>query len=101
MHELGHNLGIQHSGDRSATTDNEKIYGDMSGYMGFLHGNGQPRMCFNAAKSWKLGWYEDKAVIVSPSTSSWSGRLMGISDYDHREHARQGKIFREESGGRG
>lgn len=40
-------------------------------------------MCFNAAKSWKLGWYEDKAVIVSPSTSSRSGRLIGISDYDH------------------
>lgn len=52
--------------------------------MGSLYGqeNG-PLMCFNAAKSWQLGWYDDKAVIVSPSSSSWSGQLMGISDYSN------------------
>ncbi len=52
--------------------------------MGSLYGeeNG-PLMCFNAAKSWQLGWYDDKAVIVSPSSSSWSGRMMGISDYSN------------------
>ena len=64
--------------------DLHKEYGDQSGYMGLVYKQGQPLMCFNAAKSWQLGWYDDKAVIVSPSSSSWSGRMMGISDYDHK-----------------
>lgn len=43
-----------------------------------------PKMCFNAAKSWQLGWYSSKHETVMdlaiPGTS-WSGRLAGISDY--------------------
>ncbi len=82
MHEISHNLNNHHSGDAQAISDLAKRYGDQSGYMGSLYGqeNG-PLMCFNAAKSWQLGWYADKAVLVSPSTSSWSGKIMGISDY--------------------
>lgn len=39
-------------------------------------------MCFNAAKSWQLGWYANKATTIDPSvTSSWSGRLVGIAEY--------------------
>jgi hypothetical protein len=40
-------------------------------------------MCFNAAKSWQLGWYEDKAVVVDPTVMSWSGSLMGVVDYEN------------------
>jgi hypothetical protein len=84
MHEISHNLNNHHSGDALATSALAQKYGDQSGYMGSLYGeeNG-PLMCFNAAKSWQLGWYDDKAVIVSPSSSSWSGRMMGISDYSN------------------
>ncbi len=37
-----------------------------------------PRMCFNAPKSWQLGWYEDKHVTI---TNNWSGNIYGIADY--------------------
>lgn len=82
MHELGHNLQITHSGDSSATTAVGQVYGDQSGYMGSLYRNFQPIMCFNGPKNWKLGWYNDKSVLVSPSTASWEGRLRGVCDYD-------------------
>jgi len=36
-----------------------------------------------AAKSWQLGWYAGKSTVVNPLvTSKWSGRLVGIADYD-------------------
>jgi hypothetical protein len=53
-------------------------------------------MCFNAAKSWYLGWYskpgkeghEEINLFRSPI---WSGKLVGIDDYvnglfDQNEH---------------
>lgn len=41
-----------------------------------------PKMCFNAAKSWQLGWYSDKAIAIDPLlTSSWNGRLVGMAEY--------------------
>jgi len=52
--------------------------------MGSLYGDeNQPLMCFGAAKSWQLGWYDDKALLVSPDESSWSGRVMGFADYNN------------------
>lgn len=84
MHELGHNLAVHHSGDLQGTTPKEKEYGDQSGYMGAFpnYNDAQARMCFNGPKSWKLSWYQDKSVLVSPSTASWQGRLRGMCDYD-------------------
>jgi hypothetical protein len=39
-------------------------------------------MCFNAAKSWQLGWYADKAVTLDKTTNtSYVGVLGGIADY--------------------
>mmetsp|Transcript_27773 Transcript_27773/g.60900 ORF Transcript_27773/g.60900 Transcript_27773/m.60900 type:complete len:132 (+) Transcript_27773:262-657(+) len=52
--------------------------------MGFSYGySDYPVMCFNAAKSWQLGWYSDKTVTVAPAPADngWSGRVYGISDY--------------------
>ena len=79
MHELGHNLGLDHSGEGIGE------YSDQSGMMGYSYSSDDsPRMCFNAAKSWQLGWYADKSVsVVPPSSSTWSRRLMGIADYDN------------------
>jgi len=52
--------------------------------MGFsFNEDDSPVMCFNAAKSFQLGWYADKAITVSPFDSSWTGRVMGIADYDN------------------
>lgn len=76
MHELGHNLGLAHSGEGTAA------YADQSGMMGYSYSADEgPVMCFNNAKNWQLGWYSDKHATASPLTTSWTGDLVGISDY--------------------
>ena len=70
-----HNLGLAHSNE-----GNE--YQDRSGMMGISYGqdNG-PLMCFNAAKSWQLGWNLDRRVTyeyTQPNSASY--RLIGQSD---------------------
>jgi hypothetical protein len=50
--------------------------------MGYSYANDEgPRMCFNNAKNWQLGWYSDKHATATPLTSSWSGNLVGVADY--------------------
>ena len=50
--------------------------------MGYSYGSDNfPKMCFNAAKSWQLGWYTDRSITVNPLKAAWSGRLVGIPDY--------------------
>jgi hypothetical protein len=53
--------------------------------MGFSYASDDsPKMCFNAAKSWQLGFYADKSTTVSPLVSpSWTGKLVGIVDYEN------------------
>jgi hypothetical protein len=59
MHEVGHSLNFAHSNEDGVT------YEDGSGIMGASYkSSDRPRMCFNAAKSWQAGWYQDKEVIV-------------------------------------
>jgi hypothetical protein len=46
--------------------------------------NEAPEMCFNAAKSWELGWYSDKTTSLSLGTNGiyqWNGKLGNIVDY--------------------
>jgi hypothetical protein len=75
MHEIGHNLNLAHAGEGTAQ------YADQSGMMGYSYGQDEgPEMCFNAAKNWQLGWYSDRHVSV---TSSWSGNLYGLADYEN------------------
>ncbi len=52
--------------------------------MGFSYlADDSPRMCFNGPKSWQLGWYNDKAIELDPViTPGWSGRLVGIAEYN-------------------
>lgn len=78
MHEIGHDMNLGHS------NEDGQPYEDESGIMGasFPNKNG-PRMCFNAAKSWQLGWYKDKGIAInsSGSTPCFDGILHGIADY--------------------
>ncbi|GIL96737.1 hypothetical protein Vretimale_2544 [Volvox reticuliferus] len=46
MHEMGHNMGLQHSGRAGVTYE----YGDASCTMG------QGKTCYNAPNMWRLGW---------------------------------------------
>ena len=71
MHEIGHNLGLEHSGELEAK------YGDISGVMGAVYKDDM-NMCFNGAKSSQLGWYSDREVDV---IGGYSGSLYGIADY--------------------
>jgi len=77
-HEIGHNLNLGHSNQGG------QPYEDQTGIMGasFPNKNG-PRTCFNAAKSWQLGWYKDKGIRInsSGSASCFDGILHGIADY--------------------
>jgi hypothetical protein len=56
--------------------------------MGYSYsGDDSPIMCFNAAKSWQLGWYSDKAVTLDKTNEpSYVGILGGIADYSVSDH---------------
>jgi len=77
MHEVGHNLGMSHSG---AGTD---PYADKSDYMGYSGSNSDtPLQCFNGAKSFQLGWYKDRVVDIYPSSKgTFNGKLVGVAQY--------------------
>lgn len=76
MHEIGHNLGLGHSGEGTSE------YGDESGIMGNSYTESDTNMCFNNAKNWQLGWYSDRQLSIDPLvTSYWYGKLIGVVDY--------------------
>mmetsp|Transcript_12511 Transcript_12511/g.25504 ORF Transcript_12511/g.25504 Transcript_12511/m.25504 type:complete len:841 (+) Transcript_12511:202-2724(+) len=78
MHEFGHSLNFGHSNEEGIS------YQDESGYMGFSYPNDDvPLMCYNAAKSWQTGWYDDKSIVVrvDDPPSCFNGTLHGIADY--------------------
>lgn len=76
LHEIGHNLGLGHSG-----LEGESSYGDKTCMMGSFNGNDDaPQLCYNAAKSWFLGWYESGHHQV-PTNDYWEGKLVSIPDY--------------------
>lgn len=61
MHEVGHNLGLAHSGE------GDEQYGDQSGMMGYSYGlDDGPKMCFNAAKNYQLGWFKKQQADYNP-----------------------------------
>ena len=78
MHEIGHNLGLMHSYEKG------REYEDLSGVMGHsFNVDDGPFMCFNSAKSWQLGWYEDKHTTVNPLQQDyWQGNVVGIAKYN-------------------
>jgi len=85
MHEVGHSIGLHHSGENTGT-DSAQEYGDQTGYMGFSYkSDDAPIMCFNPAKSFDLGWYVDKQIDLDPnsdlSQEVISFTLNGVADY--------------------
>jgi hypothetical protein len=86
MHEVGHNIGLHHSGEYTGDEADQE-YGDQTGYMGYTYESDDvPAMCFNPAKSWELGWYENKYhevnVFSEISNEATSYKLNGVVDYD-------------------
>ena len=77
--EIGHNLNLAHSGGLDGAE-----YTDHTGMMGNpLYLDDVGAMCFNAAKSWQLGWYDDRKISINPRIESWKGRIIGIADYEN------------------
>jgi Gametolysin peptidase M11 len=65
MHEVGHNLGLQHA------TENGDTYGDTTGMMGISSGqtDGNPLQCYNACNHWTLGWFPNQRLDLSGGLS--------------------------------
>jgi len=76
MHEIGHNLGLHHSGEGTAE------YADQSGMMGYSYSSDEgPEMCFNAAKNYQLGWFNDGFEVMTIA-ENFQGELIGQANYD-------------------
>merc|ERR1712176_952408 len=85
MHEVGHSIGLHHSGEYEGS-DSVQEYGDQTDLMGFSYrSDDTPLMCFNPAKNWQLGWFDDKVKELDPSNDigiePTSFVLNGIVDY--------------------
>jgi hypothetical protein len=103
IHEFGHNMGLQHSGFE----DGDQTYGDTTCQMGYTRADNDydyPQKCFNAAKSFHLGWYNNNmnpGHEVINIESEWRGKLVGHHDYfgalydpsDNRVIANIGSLF--------
>eukprot|EP00536_Pseudo-nitzschia_multiseries_P012360 jgi/Psemu1/31790/gm1.31790_g len=84
MHEVGHNLGLAHSGDRY------QEYNDSTGTMGSAKPKDDFHRCFNPAKSFQLGWYEDQVKSISPLSTTEPVKqyvLNGVADYQENGDA--------------
>ncbi len=84
MHEVGHNLGLGHSG-----AVDEGAYGDMVGMMGNPGGHDDVHMCYNTQKNYQLGWYEDKTASINPLDGVPTRNIVlnGVSDYKRSNNA--------------
>eukprot|EP00546_Thalassionema_frauenfeldii_P009624 CAMPEP_0178912114 /NCGR_PEP_ID=MMETSP0786-20121207/10078_1 /TAXON_ID=186022 /ORGANISM="Thalassionema frauenfeldii, Strain CCMP 1798" /LENGTH=568 /DNA_ID=CAMNT_0020584651 /DNA_START=624 /DNA_END=2327 /DNA_ORIENTATION=+ len=79
MHEIGHNFGFAHSGGLDGQT-----YTDHTGLMGNpLYSDDVGRMCWNAAKTWQVGWYDDRKATFDASMVVQTYRMVGIANYDN------------------
>mmetsp|Transcript_24947 Transcript_24947/g.68767 ORF Transcript_24947/g.68767 Transcript_24947/m.68767 type:complete len:405 (+) Transcript_24947:42-1256(+) len=67
----GHNLGLDHSGEGPRRNDGSSEYDDRSGMMGISYkGDDSPRMCFNVAKNYQLGWYKRQRKRIDPTKAT-------------------------------
>jgi len=61
MHEIGHNLGLEHSNESGVS------YEDETGQMGFSGiAETAALRCYNPAKLWQLGWYAEHSRRIQP-----------------------------------
>ena len=76
MHEIGHNLGLQHSGQ------GHEEYGDSSGYMGYTD-KVDPVMCYNAVNNYQLGWYSAHSFApIADGETGGTFLITGVHRYD-------------------
>ena len=78
MHEIGHNLGVGHSGEAV-----EGPYEDRTCVMGVsFRPMDSPQECYNGWRHWSLGWFAQRQITVDPTLSGrWGGNLAAFVDY--------------------
>jgi hypothetical protein len=74
-HELGHNIGLLHSGEAVEYDDHTCMMGNPA------FEDDATIQCFNGAKSYFLGWYDEFATLINPSSASWRGAMVGVDDF--------------------
>ena len=82
-HIFRHNFGFGHSGGLDGSS-----YSDHTGMMGNpLYKDDIGGMCYNAAKTWQIGWYNDRKMQLNPldEVSDWSisFQMVGIANYQN------------------
>eukprot|EP00980_Cylindrotheca_fusiformis_P008450 scaffold1786_cov138-Cylindrotheca_fusiformis.AAC.8 len=79
VHEMSHNLGLAHSWISQEIGFEETVMGS-----GFRIDEGpiRAKVCFNPSKSYQLGWYDDKSIQLYPETETWTGKIVGVGNYD-------------------
>jgi len=91
MHEIGHNLNLLHS-----PYDNSGLMGNSFDETD----GGFSRMCFNAAKNYELGWYENMQLefdsfsdleFQAPSFSK-TYKMIGVDDYTKNGNVNDGVV---------
>jgi hypothetical protein len=78
MHEIGHNLGMAHSGGLNGST-----YTDHTCLMGNpLYSDDVGKMCFNPAKNWYVNWYDDykTTVDITVPNISKAVSMVGVAE---------------------
>jgi len=91
MHEVGHNFGLGHASQQGST------YGDRSGIMGasiFQDEGEETRRCYNAAKNWQLGWFEENSINLDLVSNDWEGRLVGPANFQASNDANKNVLLK-------
>ena len=63
--------------------------------------NEVPRMCFNTAKNYQLGWYQDNTLSLSQNHQNWKGKLIGIVDYENDIYSDKARVLIDINDGNG
>jgi hypothetical protein len=69
----------------------------MMGYS-YNRDNG-PLQCFNPAKSFVLGWYDDKVIEIDPFEGTWTGSLVGVTEYGGNDTQNSYIVVKIKTGG--
>jgi len=83
VHEIGHNLGLGHSGwdyNKDGIQQRFERYEDTTCQMGRAYYLKTGRRCFNAAKTYYLGWFSDYAKDIDPTSGAFEGTLVSAND---------------------
>ena len=79
MHEVGHNLGLHHSGFVTGNDPIQNEYGDWTGAMGLGTIYDDERICYNAPHMGYLGWLQN--VMIFHSTPNGIHTLVGHTNF--------------------